>query len=212
MKNILIGVFVGISVLSLSYIAYDEFIKEDKIIYKECNKNELCDECVCDNDNDNVYENEEDYVKQQSGIYSKNGKIYKLDVYKYLNENVKIEDIKINGKLIKLERKENILYVNGKKVGYVDEIYVTNNHIYTFSVAQDGLDFENIIDENANVTNLDGNKTIGKFQAYNIYLTENGEIAAVGAESCGLECTSDEEIVKLTYTNNKLEITKEKLK
>ena len=42
-KNIIIGVFVGISVLSLSYIAYDEFIKEDKIIYKECNKNELCD-------------------------------------------------------------------------------------------------------------------------------------------------------------------------
>ena len=212
MKNIIIGVFVGISLLPLSYIAYDEFIKEDKIIYKECNKNELCDECVCNNDCDNDNEIEESYTKQHSGIYTKNGKFYKLDAYKYLDENVKIEDIKINGKLIKLERKENILYVNGKKVGYVDEIYVTNNHIYTFSVAQDGLHFENIIDENANVTNLDGNKTIGGFQAYNIYLTENGEIAAVGAESCGLECSSDEEIIKLTYTNNKLEITREKLK
>lgn len=210
MKNILIGVLVGISILSLGYIAYDEFIREDKITYTECNKDEICDECICDNDNES--EIEEKYIIERSGIYTKNGKIYKLDAYKYLNENVKIEDVKINGKSINLERKDSILYVNGKKVSNVDEIYVTNNHIYTFYVAQDGLVFNNIIDENANITNLVDNKTIGDFQAYNIYLTENGEIAAIGSESCGLECYGDKEIVKLTYTNNKLEITKEKLK
>lgn len=83
MKNILIGVFVSVSVLLMGYIGYDEFVKEEKVIYKECNKEELCDD------------------------------IEVVDVN---------TDGKINNKTVKIENKDNLLYVNNKKLSCTDKI------------------------------------------------------------------------------------------
>lgn len=207
MKNILIGVFAGISVLSLGFITYDKFIKEEKIIYKECNKEELCDKCVC---NDDYEEESNNYFDiESSGIYSKDGKVYKLYAYKSTGENADEEYIKLNNKSAKIEKKSGILYFNDKKVNHADILYVTSNYIVTGSACQNGLCFMNAITSDGSIIDLDNHKTIGEFQTEEIYLTDNGNLVAIGGKFCGLDCSSDKEIVTFSYTNGKLQITKD---
>lgn len=197
MKNIIIGVLGGISLFSLVYITYDIFIKEDKVIYQECNKEEICDECVCDNECDNY--DDESIIVESNKVYGKDGKIYKLDVYEV--NNIQTENIDLNGKKIKFENKNDELYVNGKKVEYAMRLYVTNNYILAGSVGQLGVGFQYSIDENGNITKL----STGEFQAVKIYLNSTGNITAIGSNFCGLECYH-EKIVSFGYDNGKLMI------
>ena len=46
------------------------------------------------------------------------------------------------------------------------------------------------------------------FEGENFYLGENGDIVMVGGAYCGIECTPKKEVVRLSYTNGKLNITK----
>ena len=205
MKNALIGVFAGISVISLGYIVYDSFIKEDKIQLKECNKEELCDECICNNDD--ILE-DDDVIINNNAVYTKDGKIYKLDVYNIVNlETGKIE---LENQSIKLEKRDSVLYANGKEIGYVDELYVTDKYILMGTAAQNGTDFVGAIMANGKNIDLSNNKTIGDFQAHEIYLTDTGEIVAIGADFCGIECNPKLEILKFTYNNGDLKLTKTK--
>ena len=212
MKNVLIGVLASLSVILSGYIIYDNFVKGEPEILLESK----CEECNCEDNNDYLEEdNEGTYTKTSSGIYTKNGKIHKLDIYQVtLSGDIEFDDIKIHNKQIKIVIKNDVLYINDKKTDYyADYIYVTNNHAYLFSsLSQKGLEFLAAIDSNGNITNLHNNKTIGNFQADNIYLNETGDLNAVGSAFCGLNCTSDEELVKFSYSDNKLQITKEKLK
>ena len=210
-KNIVIVLLLIVSLGSLGFIVYDKFIKEEKVELVECNKEELCDECICDNDYE--IEDEDSYYVEHSGVYTKDGKIYKLDVYKELIDNVKIQDLELNNKTLNLEKKDSILYVNDKKIDYADQIYITNNHIFVGHVAQCGLVFNSVIDSNLNVTDLDNNEKINGFQAYDIYLSEEGNLITVGKSACGDgPDVIPYEKVEFKISNGKLEITKEKLK
>lgn len=211
MKNVLIGVLASLSVILSGYIIYDSFIKEEPEILLESQ----CLECNCEENNEYIDEdNEGTYDKQSSGIYTKNGKIHKLDIYQVTSSgDIEFDDIKINNKPIKIVIKNSNLYINDKKTDYyADYIYVTNNHAYLFNVGQNGLVFQVVIDSNGKLTDLYNNKTIGDFSTNDIYLNESGDLIAIGSAFCGLNCTSDEELVKFSYSNNKLQITKEKLK
>lgn len=210
MKNVLIGVLASLSVILSGYIIYDSFIKEEPEILVESK----CEECNCEDNNDYLEEdNEGTYTKTSSGIYTQNGKIHKLDIYQVTSSgDIKFDDIKIHNKQIKIVIKNDVLYINDKKTDYyADYIYVTNNHAYLLVVAQNGLVFQVAIDSSGKLTDLYNNKTIGDFSTNDIYLNETGDLNAVGSAFCGLICTSDEELVKFSYTNNKLQITKEKL-
>lgn len=211
MKNVLIGVLASLSVILSGYIIYDKFIKGEPEILLESK----CEECKCEDNNDYLKEdNEGTYDKQSSGIYTKTGKIYKLDIYQVTSSgDIEFDDIKINNKPIKIVIKNNDLYINDKKSDYYSEtIYVTKTHAYLFSLGQNGLVFQAAVDSDGNITGLYENKTIGNFQADNIYLNESGDLIAIGSAFCGLDCASDKEIVEFSYSNNKLQITKEKLK
>ena len=81
MKNILIGVFASISLLLLGFIAYDKFTTKDEVLVKKCNKEEICDECICNECNYYGEDDEESAIIESDSFYSKDGKIYKLDVY-----------------------------------------------------------------------------------------------------------------------------------
>lgn len=213
MKNVLIGILASLSVILSGYIIYDNFIKEEeKVVSKTEDK---CPECNCEENNNNYLEedNEGSYTKTSSRVYTKNGKIHKLDIYQVTTSgDIEFDDIKINNKQIKIVIKDHILYINDKKNDYyADYIYVTNNHVYLLANAQNGLVFQVAIDSTGKFTDLEDNKTIGDFSTNDIYLNETGDLNAIGSAFCGLNCTSDEELVKFSYTNNKLQITKEKL-
>ena len=214
MKNVLIGILASLSVILSGYIIYDNFIKEEE---KDVSKTEdKCPECNCKENNDNHLEehNEGSYTKTSSGVYDKNGKIHKLDIYQVTSSgNIEFDDLEINNKQIKIVIKDDVLYINDKKSDYyADYIYVTNNHAYLLVNAQNGLVFQVVIDSTGKITDLYDNKTIGDFSTNDIYLNETGDLNAIGSAFCGLNCTSDEELVKFSYSNNKLQITKEKLK
>ena len=88
MKKNLIWVFAVIAILFLGYIIYDEIITDDVVYINECDKEELCDECVCnecicDNDCDDL--DDVDPLINSSGIYTKDGKVLKLDVYSMID-------------------------------------------------------------------------------------------------------------------------------
>lgn len=209
-KNVLIGVFASISVILSGYIIYDNFVKGEPEILLESK----CEECNCKENNDSLEDNDGTYTKASSGVYNQSGKIHKLDIYQVTTSgDIEFDDIKINNKTIKIVIKNDELYINDKKTDYyADYIYVTNNHAYLFAAGQNGLVFQSAIDSNGNITDLDNNKTIGNFQSDNVYLNETGNLVAIGSTFCGLDCASDKEIVKFSYSNNKLQITKEKLK
>ena len=196
-KNIVIALLLIVSIGSIGYITYDEFIREEKAIYQECNKEEICDECICDNECDNY--DDESIIIESNKVYDKDGKVYKLDVYEV--NNIQTENIDLNGKKIKIENKNDELYVNSKKVEYAMRLYVTNNYILAGSVGQLGTQFQYSIDENGNITKL----STGEFQAVNIYLNSTGNITAIGSNFCGLECYH-EKIVSFGYNNGKLMI------
>lgn len=210
MKNILISVFATISVLSLGYITYDKFIKENDVVINECNKEELCEECICDDENNFDDTEEETAIIDTDMVYTNAGNVYKLEVYDV--SKIKTENIKLNGKTIKIQNKDDNLLINdSKKIEYAMKLYVTKHFILMGDVAQDGIVFNNVIDEKGNITNLEKNSTIGDFQAYDIYLTETGNIASVGADYCGIECNPQERLLKFSYINNKIQITEEKI-
>lgn len=214
MKNVLIGILSSISVILSGYIIYDNFIKEEKNVSKVEDK---CQECNCEENNNYYLEEDKEgtYTKTSSGVYDKNGKIHKLDIYQITQSgDIEFNDIKINNKQIKIVIKDDGLYVNDKKTDYyADYIYVTNNHAYLLGVGQSGLCFEIVIDSTGKITNLHDNNTIGDFQASDIYLNENGDLVAIGNDFCFNFCDEiDKELIKFSYQNNKLQITKEKLK
>ena len=209
MKKNLIWVFAVIAILFLGYIIYDEIITDDVVYINECDKEELCDECICDNDFDNSYvDDEEDPLVNSSKIYTKDGKILKLDVYSM--SNIKTINVKLNGKNKKIENINDVLYVNGKQVAEntAGNLYVTNNYMIVTYASQIGGALGKLVDENDKVTNIEGNKTIGSFEGEEFYLSESGDIVIVGGAFCGIECTPKKEIVTLSYTNGKLNITK----
>ena len=124
--------------------------------------------------------------------------------------NIKTINVKLNGKNKKIENINDVLYVDGKQVsdntaGY---LYVTNNYVLVTYAAQVGSVLGNLVDENDIIINLEGNKTIVSFEGENFYLGENGDIVMVGGAYCGIECTPKKEVVRLSYTNGKLNITK----
>lgn len=210
MKNVLIGVLASLSVILSGYIIYDNFVKGEPEILLESK----CEECNCKENNDYIEDNDGTYTKASSGVYNQSGKIHKLDIYQVTSSgDIEFDDIKVNNKSIKLAIKKDALYINDKKSDYyADYIYVTNNHAYLLVVAQNGLVFQVAIDSSGKLTDLYNNKTIGDFSTNDIYLNETGDLNAVGSAFCGLNCTSEEELVKFSYSNNKLQITKEKLK
>ena len=208
MKNVLIGVFATISLLSLGFIAYDKFTTKDEVLVKECNKEEICDECICNECNCDGEAYEETPIIESNSFYSKDGKIYKLDVYDV--QKIKSENIKLNGKNIKLENKDEVLYINNKKIEAM-LLYVTDYYILTGDVGLVGVSFTNIINAEGIVTNLNDNKIKGDFQAEDIYLTDSGNIVAIGGSYCGIECEPKKEILKISRNNGKLQITKEKI-
>ena len=210
MKNILIGVLASLSVILSGYIIYDSFLKAEP----QCNKAELCEECNCEENNDYLEDNEGSYAKQSSGLYNKSGIIHKLDIYQVISSgNIEFEDITINTQTINIVIKDDTLYINNQKSAYhADYIYVTNNHAYLCNAGQSGIVFQAAINSNGQITDLYDNETIGAFQADDIYLNETGDLVAIGRAFCGLDCTSDDELVKFSYQNNKLQVTKETIK
>jgi len=210
MKNVIIGIFASLSVILSGYVIYDTFIKEEPEILMESK----CEKCICEENNNYIEDNEGTYTKQSSGVYTQSGKIHKLDIYQVTSSgDIEFDDIKINNKAIKIVIKNDYLYINDKKYDYsADHIYVTNDHAYLCSVGQNGLVFQTTIDSTGNVTDLHNNKTISNFQTDNIYLNESGDLIAIGSTFCGLDCTSNKELVKFSYSTNESQITKEKLK
>lgn len=209
MRNIMIVVLATIAVLSLGFIVYDKVLVDEVIL--ECNKEELCDECVCnecicDNDSDDL--DDVDPLINSSGIYTKDGKVLKLDVYSMID--IKTLNITVNGKNKKIENKNDALYINGKKVtdNTAGSLYVTNNYMLVTYAAQVGSVLGKLVDENDKVTNLVEHKTIGSFEGEEFYLSESGDIVIVGGAYCGIECTPKKEVVRLSYTNGKLNVTK----
>ena len=194
-KNIVIALLLIVSIGSIGYITYDSLLKE-----------EICDECICDND----CETEEDYYSYMMGYIDVNDKTYSLENYSIANlENGEID---LEWSNVKIEKKDNILYVNDKKIGQADELYVAHNYIFVITAGILGDVFTNVIDQKSNVINLENNKVYGDFQATNVYLKETGDIVAIGGKYCGIECVSTKEMVTFKNNNGKLEITKEKLK
>ena len=124
--------------------------------------------------------------------------------YKDIPQNLMEAIVKSND-----TRKDHIADMIIKKGAKIVGIYrltmKTNSDNFRASAIQ------GVIDSNGKFTNLDDNKTIGAFQAKDIYLNETGDLIAIGSAYCGIECTAVQELVKFSYTNNKLQITKEKL-
>lgn len=203
-KNIVIVLLLIASLGLMGYVVYDEFGKDE---LKECNKEELCDECVCDDD----FETDgEDYFDiKNSGIYTKDGKIYRLSVFTTGSENAEAQNIKLNNKSFKIEKKDDILYVNDKKVNHADILYLTDNYIISGVACQNGMCLMNAITEKGDIIDLNNNVKPGEeFQTEELFLTEKGTLVAIGGPLCGLDCSRDEEIIEFSYNNGKFEINK----
>ena len=108
--------------------------------------------------------------------------------------------------------KDGILYINNKKIGAANVLYVTNDYVFVVVVGIVGDVFTHVIDTKGNVTNLENNQNYGEVQASNVYLKETGDLVAVGSKYCGIECVGTTEIVTFKNNNGKLEIIKTKLK
>ena len=115
----------------------------------------------------------------------------------------------LNDKEVKLEKIDGVLYANNKKIGEnINEVYVTNYYIFTGYVATNGLKFAHIIDENLTIIDLGENKTLGDYEATEIYLTETGNLLTIGGDYCGIDCMPKEKQVSFDRVNNKLQIKK----
>ena len=179
MKNLLIGILTAISILSLGYITYDKFVRSSE----------------------NCSQKGEEYISATEEYFTK------LEIYDFAN--IKSINVTINGKNVKVENRDDILYINDKKIeSDSSRIYVTDYYIFTVCIAQSGVRLRSAIDENGNVTNLDNNEIIGDFQAYIVSLSEGGSLVAVGRDFCGLDCDSGYKTVEISYSNKKLHIEK----
>ena len=192
-KNVLIGVFAGISVISLGYIAYDSFIKEDNIQFKECNKEEICD--------DNLLEK----------IDNSDNNFNKLEIYNGLDIPYNI--VNMDGTNTKIETKSDGLYVNDKLVSenYM-RLYVTDKYIFTCSFGLAGVVFHEAIDKYGNIINLED--MLDPFQAYVVYLTDGGNINAVGlgeVPDINSDMDGNFTMVEFSIENNELKIEKNEI-
>ena len=87
-------------------------------------------------------------------------------------------------------------------------MYVTNKYIITTYIGQIGELLNNLVDENDKIFDLDNNKTIDSFEGEKFYLSETGDIVVTGGTLCGIDCNYTKEVVRLTYSNGKLNVTK----
>jgi len=205
-KNIVILLLLIVSLGALGFIVYDKFIKEEKIVLKECNKEEICEECICDDNNET---NNDNYHSYMIGSVYTNNKEYILE--EYFVSNVENGQINVQWSNAKIEKKDNILYVDDKEMGYADSLYVTSDYIFVTTAGIIGDVFTNVIDKKGNIINLENNKIYDGVQATNVYLKETGDLVVIGSKYCGIECFAGNEIVTFKNNNGKLEITKEKL-
>ena len=174
-KNIVIALLLIVSIGSIGYITYDEFIKEEKAIYQECNKEEICDNIdVCKDVSDNYFinlKNSRDYTEIRTGFFiqmllDKNGSVY--------------YQARPGSKLASSE----------KTKSYVFNDYITNfgdNHTYTGvklnisnvlmiyygQSGQTGEDYFVLIKENGNVAVavFDGNRNSAE-EDFNVELLD----------------------------------------
>ena len=204
-KNIVIVLLLIVSIGSLGYITYDTLLKEENIELKECNKEEICDECICDND----YENDDESSNLKNDYVLSDGDYFtKLEVYE--TSNIKNKDVIINGQIVNLKYNENNLYVNDKKTSHdISRVYITDYYIFTVAIGQAGEGFISAIDELGNITDLSFNSEIGDFQAYNIFLS-GSRLAAAGTTNPGcIDCEFGiDSTLVFSRNNNKLEISK----
>lgn len=212
MKNVLIAVFAGMFVISLGYIAYDKF-NEKETTCPPVNVETECIKDVCDSlygNDDNITLEEEKYDSYLMGsVYVNESKSYELYRYELTN----MENGKLTIEWVKnAEMKDGILYINNKKIGAANVLYVTNDYVFVVVVGIVGDVFTHVIDTKGNVTNLENNQNYGEVQASNVYLKETGDLVAVGSKYCGIECVGTTEIVTFKNNNGKLEIIKTKLK